>query len=345
MVPARPWGRTTLLAVALVLAATVAWELHWRRLGFAVESVRNSEGLWAAQRRLAVAGDGRATVIVGSSRVLFDVDLATWAEVVGSEPPIQLALEGTPPRQFVQDLAADPKFRGFLVIGYTAGLFFAPFDGERGDMLRTFERQTPSERFGHHLSMLLEPRFAFLEDDARLRHLLDEAPWPARPGLPPSRPQVPRLAEFRPSREALMWSKVEHDPAYRERVRNVWLALMNGPGGPLPEEKLTAMMRKMAEAVTAIRARGGQVLFVRCPATGPWLDFEAKVAPREKFWDRLLAETDSQGISFEDHPELREGYELPEWSHLRAADRVPFTRNLAKLAAPIWRQWRATVEP
>ena len=66
------------------------------------------------------------------------------------------------------------------------------------------------------------------------------------------------------------------------------------------------------------------MLFVRPPSSGPYLEMEHKVFPREPTWDALLAATGAQGIHFEDYPELQ-GLELPEWSHLTQADAERFT--------------------
>jgi hypothetical protein len=79
--------------------------------------------------------------------------------------------------------------------------------------------------------------------------------------------------------------------------------------------------------VAQIRERGGQVLFLRLPVTGPLAEREEQIAPRAFTWDRLVRETGVPAIHFEEHPELR-AFECPEWSHLSAEDSVEFTRRL-----------------
>ena len=49
-------------------------------------------------------GEGNKTVLIGSSRVLFDVQLPVWEKLAG-ERPIQLAIEGTSSVPVLEDLA------------------------------------------------------------------------------------------------------------------------------------------------------------------------------------------------------------------------------------------------
>lgn len=329
-----PWGRRWFVVAALTAAAVAGWEWHWRGEGYGAD-LANSAGFWNLERRRV---EPTSTVIVGSSRVFFDVDVATWSEVIGAPVPIMLALEGTPPWTALADLAGDPDFRGFLVVGYTPGLFFGGFPGERGGVPAEWRKESPSERVAQRLSMGLERRFAWLDDDAKLRSLLTALPWPARSGIAPSLPKVPRLGELSARREQVMWWKVESDPAYRQHARDVWTAFLSLPRPPAAEERIAMRIAETKAAVEALRARGGEVLFVRCPSVGPFREAEREAYPREQYWDRLLRETDAVGVHFEDHAGLQ-GFELPEWSHLRAGDRIPFTRALAVVAEPTYAAW------
>jgi len=78
------------------------------------------------------------------------------------------------------------------------------------------------------------------------------------------------------------------------------------------------------------RKRGGQMIFIRPPSSGMLLELEKVAFPRAETWDVLLERTGVPGVHFEDYPELQ-GFELPEWSHLRAEHSPPFTRALARI--------------
>lgn len=82
--------------------------------------------------------------------------------------------------------------------------------------------------------------------------------------------------------------------------------------------------------IDKIRARGGEVVFLRLPCAGFLLQVEDGGFPRERVWDRLLRDTNSMGIAWQDYPELQ-GYDLPEWSHLSASEAERYTRALVPI--------------
>ena len=341
-VPPQPWLRIVGFAFAGFLALLAAWEWHWRAFG-REPGHRNSDGAWAEQRRRIDHGEGDATVLIGSSRVFFDVQLPVWERVTG-ERPIQLALEGTSPIPILEDLAADPAFTGKLVVGVAPVLFFTGASRRVG-VLRHYHDRGPSQRTGYWLSRdLLEPVFAFYDTDFALPAVVRRQAWPVRPGSY-FRPEVRKIAELEADRNAAMWSKVETDPAYREVLRDTWTKILTGPPSPrfdTPEKLARAIEAATAQAVAAVaklRARGVEVVFVRPPSDGPWYEAESKIAPRP-LWDALLARTGAPGIHFEDHAAMQ-GLELPEWSHLSRADAVRYTEALAPLVHAAFESQRA----
>lgn len=331
-VPAKPWRGILWGALLLFLALTAAWEWHWRAYGVQ-PSTRNSQGLWAEQRRRIDAGEGDATVLVGASRVLFDVQLPVWEKLAG-ERPIQLAMEGTSPVPMLEDLAKDTNFRGRLLVGVAPDIFFSGFS-YRGDVVPYFHDQGPSQRSGHWLSKhALEPWLAFYDPDFALATVVRRQDWPLRPGQRPST-RVRKLANTEADRNTHMWDKVVNDPDYRALCRRIWAEDF---GGPLPGMETEAGKRRIVDeqiakakaAIDVLRARGVPVVFVRLPSDGEYYAFEEKYLPRAETWDRLLARTGVPGIHFMDHPQLQ-GYELPEWSHMSKPEAERFTAQLLPL--------------
>ncbi len=329
-VPLQPWRGILFAAFAIVLVLLSLWEWHWR--AFDVRpSIRNSEGLWAMQRRRIDHGEGNRTVLLGASRVLFDINLDTWERVSG-ERPIQLALEGTSPVPVLEDLADDPQFTGRLLVGVASDVFFTGFS-YRGSVFKHYRKETPSERFGQWLSMhLVEPWLAFYDPDFALATVLLRQNWPLRPGIP-QRTLVRKLAESGPDRNTQLWSKLETDPQYRALARHIW-AEDFGPINAIERTELDKgteeQIKRAAVAVAKLRARGVPVLFVRPPTAAEYLAYDQRDFPRARTWDVLLARTGAPGIHFEDYPELQ-GYYLPEWSHLSASEAQRFTVALVRI--------------
>jgi hypothetical protein len=333
-IPPQPWGRILLGAGALFLLLMAGWEWYWRAFG-ATPGYRNSNGAWAEQRRRINEGEGGKTVLIGSSRILFDVQLPEWERATG-ERPIQLALEGTSAVPALEDLAADPDFTGRLVVDVTPGLFFSGF-AYRGEAISHYHKQGPSQRSGHWLSKrLLEPYFAFYDPDFALATVVRRQDWPPRPGLRKDTRVRKLMTQDSGDRNTHIWRKVETDPQYRALARSIWAENFTGPPPPMmdtPEKARKLMETQIERAVKAIailRARGVRVVFVRPPSDGEYYAFEQKTTPRARTWDVLLQRTGTPGIHFEDYPQLQ-GYELPEWSHLTAADAKRFTTALAPL--------------
>ena len=340
-IPQRPWGVIWIGALVLALLLLAAWEWHWLAFGV-LPTYRNSDAEWAMQRRRIDTGEGGKTVLIGSSRVLFGIQLPVWEQIAG-ERPIQLAIEGTSSVPILEDLADDPNFTGHLLVGVAPELFFSGF-AYRGKVVPFYHKESPSQRIGNWLSMhLLEPYLAFDGHDFALPAVVLRQPWPPRPGVH----QNTSVRELRVSdadRNTHMWSKVETDPAYRALVRNIWAERLSGP--PPPDMDSPAKVQKLIDtqiqravvAVNKLRARGVQVLFVRMPSMGPYLAFESKVFPREKTWDVLLKRTGAPGIHFQDYPQLQ-GYDQPEWSHLSASESNRFTAALVPIIQnDFWKQ-------
>jgi hypothetical protein len=317
-----------LIGAALILVLLLAgWEAYWRAYGVA-PTYTNDNGLWAIQRRRIDAGEGDATVIVASSRPFFDIQLPVWQQLDGRRP-IQLAFEATSPRAFVEDLAADPRFTGRLIIGIDPQVFFQNFSVHL-DALAYARKESPSQRIGQWLSMrFIEPYFAFDQPDYALQTVLARQAWPARPGkLQLS--AVRKLADYDADRNGYIWTKVVDDPQYRELARGIWRERF-APGAQLPPVKLRQLIKEQidrtATAVAKLRARGVKVLFVRLPSDSEYLDYENRLFPRATTWEPLLAAAKAPGLHFQDYPELQ-GYYLPEWSHMTRAEAERFTTAL-----------------
>ncbi len=279
-VPDLPWIPILMIACLLALAMLAAWKWHWRAYGV-LPSYRDSDGAWAQQRRRIDSGEADALVLVGSSRVLFDVQLPEWEKATGIRP-IQLALQGTSPLPILEDLATNSQCKGRLLIGVAPDLFFSGF-AVRGDVVNYYHDQGPSQRSGHWLSQhFLEPYFAFYATDFALATVINRQPWPVRTGVNRPAP-VRKISVSDADRNTTMWQKVETDMAYLTMARNTWAVRFNGPRPePMntPEKMQKVIETQIARAETAVkilRARGVRLLFLRPPSSGDYYAFENRL--------------------------------------------------------------------
>ncbi len=341
--PQVAWRTSALVAVAVFVVAMAAWELHVRSRGYEA-TLNDSSDLWA-RARSRLTDDPGQTVIVGSSRIQFDFDLATWMKVRGCDTPVQLAMPGSNPTAVLEDVAAS-DFRGDLILGATPALWFVPQGMpvyRSAQALGRHENWSPSQKTGLALAVPLQRSLAMINaEDLTLAGLLGRFELPDRPGaaanISPSEP--PFFGAPDGDRQVRMWSNCDFGTPLAGMIQQVWPPLFTPPPPPphLSPEEFQGMLEangkahleRMAAAIAAIRERGGRVVWVRPPSAGGVRDIERATAPREVLWDPILAVTGAPGIHFEDHPELA-AFDCPEWSHLTAADAVRFTEILAPM--------------
>lgn len=323
------------LGIALVLAAvaTAGWEGWARNMKLDTGYHHDSNALWSRARRAANATDD-PLVIVGSSRIFFNVDLDVWEEVAGRRP-IMLALEGTDPVPFLKDLANDPDFNGTVLVGVTPPLFFTGY-AERKGVLEYYRDETPAQRFGQMVNLRIEPWFAFMgagRRDLALFQLLRRMELPNRPGVMPPHLDIRDIADSDADRNTRLWHQVWEDPVLNQATKDRWHALLTSIPPPPPDAPpfdAKIFFGALKPDVDRLRARGGDVVFVRSPSSGFFADVEAQAFPRAVFWDEIASNLEAGTIHFADNPSLQ-GFDTPEWSHLRADHRAPFTRALVPL--------------
>ena len=67
---------------------------------------------------------------------------------------------------------------------------------------------------------LVEPYFAFYDEDFKLNKVVKRQDWPRRPGLPPYM-DVRKLAMSDADRNTHVWDKVATDESYRGLARRI----------------------------------------------------------------------------------------------------------------------------
>ena len=321
-----------LMALVVFIVLIVLWEQYVRSQGV-TPSYRNSDGLWAEQRRRINTDAGDGWVIIGSSRILFDIQLGVW-EKLDNNRPLQLALEGTSPVGVLEGLAEDFDFTGSVIVGVAPGLFFSGYEYRR-DALKRYQDETPSQWLGQKISMWAEPYLAFYTYDYALPTILHRQDLPFREDVE-HRLDVRKLSNMERDRNNRMWDKISYDHEYRDLARFIWaqnwkpfaeLAKLRQEGIKKGRAK---QIERAIKAVKTIQARGARVIFTQMPYEGHYARSEPDIAPRELTWDILIEKSGALGLHFTDHKQMQ-GYSLPEWSHMTGEEADRFTANFYQL--------------
>ncbi|MEO8670234.1 MAG: hypothetical protein ABI411_02895 [Tahibacter sp.] len=317
--PPRPWRAMGTMVILLVVLAISAWEWRMRELGLRAGDFDDGASLWAEQRR-RVDAEATPVVLLGDSRLLFDTDLARFQTLTGVRP-LQLALAGTNARPFLRNLADDPAFHGLALVGIKELSYFRDGIGLSGDALERFRYESPAQHISFVLHGGLSRCLAFLDEEYRLSKLLLRLDPGLRPGAQSPYGDVWKLRSTEMDRQTRMWSRVASDALLNAHARSVW---MRRPAAQISDALIARTVQETREAVAAIRARGGEVVFLRPPSAGELRKKEEAELPRQRGWDALLRGAQVSGIHADDDPP-QSGLDLPELSHLSAACATVYT--------------------
>jgi hypothetical protein len=326
--------QSLVIAALLSLAGLSFWEMYWRSQGF-YPSIDDDNALWSIQRAKVDRATKEDVVIVGSSRVMFDIQLYEWEKITGKRP-IQLAAGGCSPLPVFHDIVHTSDFNGTILVGVTPGLFFSTTNPKAQpwawpqSKVDYFHKMTYAQILNHHLSIPLQKSFAFLSQDEgvdgiNLGELIKKIKIEGRVYDP--MPPFHEFADVTEDRNVSMKEQAETDTAYANSIKAVWKFFSAG-GGPPPDKSAT--LKFFLDDLKVFKARGGKVILVRCPSSDFLREHERKITPRTEFWDQLVQQAQVKAYHFEDYPQLQ-NLSLPEWSHLSAGDAEVFTRELFQI--------------
>jgi hypothetical protein len=319
-----------LLAFVLVIAFVTSYEFFWRSKGFQA-TFNDDEALWAKKRADVYKPAGKATVFIGSSRIKFDLDIDTWRQLTG-EDAIQLAMVGTNPRPILTDLANDSSFNGKLIIDVTENLFFShsnyQVSAKKG--ISYFHDLTPAQRTSSLLNAGLEKNLVFLEEKRfGLNALLTDLNIPNRKGVFSLPPMPKDFGLTTADRQDYMSPRFLRDTCLQKWQTDVWkyIGILSERGG-VGGDTLENILEEVKISLDKIRARGGKIMFVRTPESGPLKKAASISHPRNQYWNRLLLYAHCEGIHYMDYRET-DHFICPEWSHLSSTDAITYTKHLA----------------
>jgi hypothetical protein len=319
-IPTRPWVKMGVSVFCAVTLMSAAWEWNARtNLGLRAGDVDDSPQAWAEARR---AADHAQVAIVGDSRILFDTDQARFQAMTGVRPA-QVSFVGTNSRTLLEHFANDPNFHGLLLVGMADTMYFGmPVIGLGGDGVHNYAKyDKPAQLSGLWIDRWLQNYLAFMDADYRLSRWAPRLDNGWRKGVDSPYEDVWKIEEVFPGRQYFMWDRIETNKYLQGHARHAW-AGFDGPN--IPPRLADKVIARSAEAVRRIRARGGDVIFIRPPSAPQLRVNEQRRIPRKLGWDRLLVGANAKGIHFDDLPEAQK-LVLPEWSHLSRKCATVFT--------------------
>ena len=341
-IPVKPWTAMLATVAVLVVLAVGAWEWGMREYGLAAGDVGDYPSVWAAQRR-RIDAPGVSTAIIGDSRILFGTSLDRYEHLTGVRP-VQLALPGTNARYLLENVADHSNYAGLLIVGIMEPSYFSSSGIGRGaGALERYKFESPSQWSGQLIYNALSQRLAFLDENHRLSKLVRRLDHGWRKDAIGDYVMPWKLYEITDERAAQMWGRIEQPGFLQDHARMVWMTM---PARKIDDAGIADTLRRTREAVAKIRARGGEVIFLRPPAADPLNAKQLALLPKARGWDALLVEAGVQGVYADDVPAMR-GLDLPEYSHLSAACAKVYTdayvRALARITPRV--QLRADAPP
>jgi hypothetical protein len=304
----------------MVTLLMTAWEWNARtNLGLRAGDIDDSPQAWAEARR---AADSAQVAIVGDSRILFDTDQARFEQLTGVHP-VQVSHVGTDSRALLEHFANDPNFHGLLIVGMADTMYFGmPAIGLGGTAIHNYvKNDKPSQLSGLYIDRWLQNYLAFMDSDYRLSRMVPKLDHGWRKGVDSPYEDVWKINEVFPGRQYFMWDQIQTNKYLQAHARHAW----NGfKGPPIPPWLANKVIARSAEAVRRIRARGGDVIFVRPPSAPELRVNEQQRIPKALGWDRLLVGANAKGIHADDLAQAQ-NLELPEYSHLSHKCATVFT--------------------
>lgn len=335
-IPDRNWGAVWVICAVLVLLAVASWEVKARSMQHLpgnFDGYTNFTIQWAEERRkLDEPGNDTRVLLLGSSRMLWAADLDILEKQLGARP-LQLAIAGTGPALMLQGIVDDTDFDGLVLVGVTPFLFNRLDEGFFGsDALRWYEGVSPSEYTGYKIHSFLSRYLGFLDDGFKLFELIDHySDFSDREGAWDLNAGEWKLGYHYAERQTDMWPPVEVKGSFdNDQILAFW---MLGLGrDPEPPEKMQEMADEAVELfaplVEKLRARGGDVVFIRMPSDGKYLEHDLATNYRELTWDPMAEGFGAVSINTMDYPELSSDLEIPEWSHLSRQSQDDFSRRI-----------------
>ncbi|MCA9116868.1 MAG: hypothetical protein KDA79_17435, partial [Planctomycetaceae bacterium] len=280
--------------------------------------------LWSYHRS-KLGKSKREVACLGTSRTVCGFATAEFYRRFPEYNLRLLAVSGLKPAAALLDLARDPNFCGIVLCDVTWTDFRQANLESQQEYVDYYQNEyRAAAQLETQISLWLRERLVILSPEARpkliLRSLLSGRAPPVS-GFHITKPDRSRISDYHLRPEHVRRKREAEAARYRKKA-----ARRRTRPAPVTAEWLSEV-RSFREPVEQIRARGGEVVFVRYPTSGERLAYTSLFYPRELYWDQIGPQTTARTIYYADYPELDPG-DLADTSHLDKRQAPRFTNGL-----------------
>ena len=317
----RPHSWATMWILCIVCAGVIVGgaEFYWRQNGY-VPNIRDSSQLWSMQRDRVYDSQKMPLVLLGASRIEFDIDMKQMQRLLPRYQPIMLAQNAHYPLAVLRDLADDERFHGAVLCDIEPSGLYKMYTDSQQPLVDYYHRQwSPSWRV-HRWILTNWQRNADVADPdlgavAVMKRIMS--------GESPPKPDYLRFYADRSG--DLDYTRTDVAAAKRHFAELV--AKRNGDiRADVEPDRWFADLSDVLDWTRRIEARGGRVIFLQSPTSGEVRRTERVRHPPELYWDRFAAAA-PQALDGLSNPVLSAFVEADD-SHLDFRDKPAYTSAL-----------------
>jgi hypothetical protein len=327
----RPWASLA-LAMLLLAAALGASEAFWRARGFQ-PGVIDSADFWSLHRMDVYSWDGRPRlVLIGSSRAQQGIEPAILQKAMPGWRVVDLNITGNTALPFVQDLCNDPKFNGVILMETATMHLFRPQRAQQSaEYIDCYHKFYGSFRFANRildtaLKAWIQSKLTIVSAELRLDKILA-----ARGSLRPDEEAAYLYMRYDRYRTVNLRMRLHADLLARLRAFRMRLLgpeLQAASAHMTPERFPGFLATELTPYARRLEARGGKLIMLCLPVTGPMRQTEEAAFPKAKYWDRIEPLTSVPTIHYTED-RLMASLDCPDTSHVDSVDAPRLTRRLA----------------
>lgn len=317
MTTQKRWRRTWIATVLTLCVLLGSSEFALRSVG--VRPTIRDELKISTIRAAIEHTDSASVLLLGSSRMVEDVDERLLSTALNGRRVLSLAMNGTSCLPALEEISMHSAFHGTVVCGLDPAFAFTATQvawAQHETTAGAIALPSAARRMDVSLQLAFSRRLSLVGNDFR-----DVLQWKLRGGpmrLVQSDTDVFHRAfarHFAGTDTAIdMMGEVR-------KVRDV------GAAAASPAE-VTLIARRVASLDQRLRQRGARLLLLEMPSSGAVRDAESRLFPREHYWRELLRQSGVPGIASRDTPAIA-ALSCPDGSHLDARDVAEFTSYVA----------------